>query len=70
MALSAKQSEKLGEKLLDLANISIGGLVIGSMLSEKGFQLPLFIIGILLWIFFTLLGLRVLKEGDRECGRQ
>lgn len=64
MALSAKQAEKLGEKLLDLGNILIGGLTVGSMLSEKGFQLPMFISGVLAWVFFIFLGLGILRRGD------
>ncbi len=64
MALNKEQSKALADKLMTLANISVGGLVFGALISAKKVQILFIIIGIVIYIVLTLVGLHLLKEEE------
>ena len=66
--LSAKQRTTLGEKLMDAANISLGALVFGPLISGTKPSVIVLVLGLLCWIFFASLGVRLLR--DVENGTQ
>jgi len=61
MRLNQKQREVLAEKLIDLANIVAGALVIGQVVSDK-FNVTSFIFGLLTTGVLYLVGLEFSKQ--------
>ena len=47
LTMTQEQRRLFAEKLMDTANIAVGALVFGQILSPEGFQLPLAIGGVL-----------------------
>ena len=50
MRLNAEQRKLIADKLRDLANLSIAGLVFGNFLSQSGFHPNLMISGLLFYL--------------------
>ncbi|MBI3914561.1 MAG: hypothetical protein HY327_10320 [Chloroflexi bacterium] len=59
MRLNEEQRKLWADKLMDLANIATAALVFGQFLSGTGFQYPLFMAGVaiyvVLWIWAMVL---------------
>ncbi|MEK7273962.1 MAG: hypothetical protein AAB110_01780 [Candidatus Desantisbacteria bacterium] len=53
MVLTDNQKKLWSEKLMDLANLSIGALVFGSLLSEGGINPLIIFLGTFLYFFFA-----------------
>lgn len=47
--MTQEQRRLFAEKLMDTANIAVGALVFGQILSPEGFQLPLGAAGVLVY---------------------
>jgi CHASE2 domain-containing sensor protein len=56
MALTGKQREILADKLVDLANLVVAGLVIGQVAWNKPFNIALTAVGCLIGALFYLVG--------------
>lgn len=43
-------AEKFSDKLMDIANLTAGGLVIGQFISGQPFQIRLAVAGVIVWV--------------------
>ncbi|MFH1860654.1 MAG: hypothetical protein ABH870_06555 [bacterium] len=59
MVLTDNQKKLWSEKLMDLANLSIGALVFGSLLSEGKINLLIIALGTLLYLLFAFIAIRL-----------
>ncbi len=65
--MNKEQRKFLADKLAGTANIMLGGLAVGQFLSDRPFQLGVFIVGLLVYIGLLATGLWLLK-GDSNDG--
>ncbi|MFH1962247.1 MAG: hypothetical protein ABIJ30_05130 [bacterium] len=59
MTLTDNQKKLWSEKLMDLANLSIGALVFGSLLSESKINFLTIVLGTLLYLLFASIAIRL-----------
>ena len=60
-----RQRQVLVEELPDLANLVIGGLVVGQFLGERPFSMTLAFVGIAVWVVLTGFAIVVARDqGD------
>ena len=62
MRFNQKQREVLAEKLIDLANIVAGALVVGQFISDHAFNILSFIFGLLTTGVLYFVGLEFSKQ--------
>jgi hypothetical protein len=49
LVLSEGQRQLLADKLLDAANLAVGGLFFGQFVTGASFSIPVALLGIILW---------------------
>ncbi len=54
--------QKIGEKIIELGNLSLAGIVFVQLSPDKKLSGPLFILGIILYTVFYILGYITIKE--------
>lgn len=59
--LNAKRRALIADKLFDVANVGVGGMVFGQFLSEQPFSVVLALTGVAIWV--TLFVVSVAIEG-------
>ena len=59
-------ADKLSEKLMDVANLTVGALVVGQFLGGQAFQVILAIVGLVIWLLLYTTAYFVIQshEGD------
>ena len=61
MKLSEKQRTFLGEKVMDTANISVGALFFGQLISGNETSVLRLIVGLSCWVILLAVGLILVK---------
>ncbi len=64
--MNDKQRTWLADKLANTANIIIAGFIIGQLISDKPFNVLLFIVGVIIYLGLYAYGFFLLKGGDKE----
>ena len=63
VGLSEAQREAIADKLLDLANIAAGGMILGQFLAERPFSPWLAVFGFAWWLFLVVNALALMRGG-------
>ncbi len=64
--MNDNQRKWLADKLANTANIIIAGFIIGQLISDKPFNIILFIVGIIVYLCLYAYGFFLVKGGDKE----
>lgn len=64
--MNDKQRKWLADKLANTANIIIAGFIIGQLISDKPFDVLLFIMGVITYLGLYAYGFFLLKGGGKE----
>ena len=64
--MNDNQRKWLADKLANTANIIIAGFIIGQLISDKPFNIILFIVGIIVYLCLYAYGFFLLKGGDKK----
>jgi Na+/H+ antiporter NhaD/arsenite permease-like protein len=60
--LTNNQREMFGDKLLELANLTFGGMVVGQFISGQPFSFPLALAGLILLVILYVISYTVTKK--------
>lgn len=61
LVLNRGQREMLADKLLDAANLAMGGLVFGQFVTGLSFSVPMALLGIVFWTVLTGAGIAITR---------
>jgi hypothetical protein len=62
--LTRSQRTTLSDALRELANLAVGGLIIGQLVSDRSLSIELLVAGLVVW--FLLVGLALLAAGGER----
>ena len=54
--------QKVGKKIIELGNLSIAGIVFVQLISDEKLNIPLFILGLILYTIFYIFGYIIIRE--------
>ena len=62
--MNENQRKFFSDKLGTLGNIALGALIFGQFVSERAFNIPSFLFGLVCWLSCYIAGYLILKGGE------
>jgi hypothetical protein len=59
---------KLSDRFLELGNIAVGAIIFGQFISAEGFRWSLTLLGLGLWVFFSIMSYFFLRWSKPQGG--